>query len=102
MFKKNKQRQKTKETKGGEERQGVHIAKLGARTSSDVREKGDWRPLMGPPSGHLFYSRGMTVLKPPIGIPANSAGNAEISEQRRARWLGFQPERHARRKSADL
>ena len=42
--------------------------------------------MMGPPSGHLFYSRGMTVLKPPIGIPANSAGNAGISEQRRARW----------------
>ena len=53
------------------------------------REKGEWEPLMGPPSGHLFYSRGMAVLKPPIGIPANSAGNAEISEQRRARWLGF-------------
>jgi hypothetical protein len=43
---------------------------------------------MGPPSGHLFYSRGMTVLKPPTGIPANSAGNAEMSEQRRARARG--------------
>ena len=37
MFK-NKQRQKTKGTKGGEERQRVHIAKLGARTSSDLRD----------------------------------------------------------------
>ena len=58
--------------------------------------------MMGPPSGHLFYSRGMTVLKPPIGIPANSAGNAEISEQRRARWQAMAVPQRARRESADL